>query len=41
MVYGVKVTYTNLIDIAKNCGWRYKYWNQFYVELVLKYIGTS
>lgn len=31
---GVKVTYTNPIAVAKNGGWRYKYGNMFYVELV-------
>ncbi|EHK2400697.1 bifunctional lysozyme/C40 family peptidase [Clostridium perfringens] len=41
MAQGVRVTYTNPIAIAKNGGWRYKYGNQFYVELVLQYIGTS
>lgn len=38
---GIKVIYTNPIAIAKNGGWRYKYGNQFYVELVFQYIGTS
>ncbi|MDU4912912.1 lysozyme family protein, partial [Clostridium baratii] len=41
MAQGVRVTYTNPIAVAKNGGWRYKYGNQFYVELVLQYIGTS
>ena len=41
MAQGVRITYTNPIAIAKNGGWRYKYGNQFYVELVLQYIGTS
>lgn len=36
---GVKVDYNNQIAIARNGGWRYKYGNQFYVELVLQYIG--
>ncbi|MDU4980970.1 MAG: lysozyme family protein, partial [Clostridium celatum] len=41
MAQGVRVTYTNPIAVAKNGGWRYKYGNQFYVELVLQYVGTS
>lgn len=31
---GVKVTYTNPVAVAKNGGWRYKFGNMFYVELV-------
>ena len=38
-----KLTYTNTITIAiaKNGGWIYRYWNQFYIELVLRYIGIN
>lgn len=38
---GVKVTYTNPIAVAKNGGWRYKYGNQFYVELVSQYLTVT
>lgn len=38
---GVKVTYTNPIAVARNGGWRYKYGNMFYVELVSQYLATT
>lgn len=38
---GVKVTYTNPIAVARNGGWRYKYGNQFYVELVSQYLTVT
>ncbi len=38
---GIKVDYNNPIAISRNGGWRYKYGNQFYVELVLQYIGVA
>ncbi|ASF30823.1 peptidase P60 [Bacillus amyloliquefaciens] len=34
---GNKVTYTNPIAVKKNGGWRYRYGNMFYVELVNQY----
>ncbi len=34
---GVKVRYNNQIAIAENGGWRYKYGNMFYVQLVSQY----
>ena len=38
---GVKVTYKNEIAIKENGGWRYKYGNMFYVELVSQYLTVS
>ena len=38
---GKKVTYTNLIAVARNGGWRYAYGNMFYVELVSQYLTVS
>ena len=38
---GKKVTYTNLIAVKKNGGWRYSYGNQFYVELVNQYLYVT
>lgn len=38
---GIKVTYTNPIAVAKNGGWRYKYGNMFYVELVNQYLTVN
>ncbi|HHD2782621.1 TPA: lysozyme family protein [Clostridium perfringens] len=38
---GIKVEYNNPIAISRNGGWRYKYGNQFYVELVLQYIDNK
>jgi len=34
---GSKVTYTNPIAVKKNGGWRYRYGNMFYVDLVSQY----
>lgn len=34
---GSKVTYSNPIAIKKNGGWRYRYGNMFYVDLVSQY----
>ncbi len=36
---GSTVTYTNAIAVNYNGGWRYKYGNMFYVELVKEYIS--
>jgi cell wall-associated NlpC family hydrolase len=38
---GVTVTYTNPIAVARNGGWRYKYGNMFYVELVNQYLTVN
>lgn len=38
---GTKVAYTNPIAVAKNGGWRYKYGNMFYVELVNQYLTVN
>ena len=38
---GVKVTYKNDISIKENGGWRYKYGNMFYVELVNQYLTVK
>lgn len=38
---GVKVTYSNPIAVQKNGGWRYRYGNMFYVQLVRQYFTTS
>ena len=38
---GVKVTYKNEIAIKENGGWRYKYGNMFYVELVNQYLTVK
>ncbi|MTW88366.1 peptidase P60, partial [Virgibacillus dakarensis] len=34
---GIKVTYSNPIAVKKNGGWRYRYGNMFYVDLVSQY----
>lgn len=38
---GAKISYNNPIAIAKNGGWRYRYGNMFYVELVNQYLAVS
>ena len=38
---GVKVTYSNPIAVQQNGGWRYRYGNMFYVQLVRQYFTTS
>lgn len=37
---GVKVDYKNEISIKQNGGWRYKYGNMFYVQLVSQYLAV-
>ena len=38
---GIKVDYKNEISIKENGGWRYKYGNMFYVELVNQYLTVK
>lgn len=37
----VRVAYTNPIAVAKNGGWRYKYGNMFYVEIINQHLPTA
>lgn len=37
----VKISYNNPIAIKANGGWRYKYGNMFYVDLVYEYMGVE
>lgn len=38
---GSKVTYTSSVAVGQNGGWRYRYGNMFYVQIVLQYLTTA